>query len=244
MTTNRLKIETCPSTNAYLMEWAEKELLPEGTVVVTNNQTAGKGQRNNVWESQSGKNLTFSVLLYPRFLPLNQFFLLSEIISLGIKDALDIYTDGISIKWPNDIYYQNKKICGILIENEVMGQFYSQSVIGIGLNVNQAEFLSNAPNPVSLKQITGKTFDLENILNEVLDNCFFWYDKLRQNQTKEIEEAYFKILYRNRGIHSFRDSSGPFEAEIQKVDANGRLHVLTKGHESRKYAFKEVEFLY
>jgi len=241
MTTNRLKIESCPSTNSYLMEWAEKELLPEGTVVVTNNQTAGKGQRNNVWESQSGKNLTFSVLLHPQFLPLHQFFLLSEIISLGIKDALDIYTDGISIKWPNDIYYQNKKICGILIENEVTGQRFSQSIIGIGLNINQAEFLSNAPNPVSLKQITGKEFDLNVLLKEIIDNCFSWYEKLRQGQTQEIEEAYFNSLYRNKGFHSYRDESGTFEASIERVGPDGFLHLCTKEGNIRKYAFKEVK---
>jgi birA, biotin-[acetyl-CoA-carboxylase] ligase region len=240
---NIFRIKTLPSTNTYLKEWAEKELLPEGTVVCTDNQIAGKGQRNNVWESQPGKNLTFSVLLYPQFLPLNRFFLLSEIISLGIKDTLDIYTDDISIKWPNDLYYKDKKICGILIENEVTGQHYSQSIVGIGLNVNQDVFLCDAPNPVSLKQITGKIFDLNVLLKEIIDNCFSWYEKLRQGQSQEIEEAYFSSLYRNKGFHSYKDQSGVFEARIEKVGPDGFLHLYTDKGDSRKYAFKEVEFL-
>jgi birA, biotin-[acetyl-CoA-carboxylase] ligase region len=240
---NIIRIKILPSTNSYLMEWMEKELLPEGTVVCTDNQTAGKGQRNNVWESQPGKNLTFSVLLYPQFLPLNRFFLLSEIISLGIKDTLDIYTDDISIKWPNDIYYQNKKICGILIENEVTGQCYSQSIVGIGLNVNQDVFFSDAPNPVSLKQITGKEFDLDALLQEILANCFLWYERLREGQAREIEEAYFNALYRNKGFHSYKDQSGVFEARIEKVGSDGFLCLHTDKGDSRKYAFKEVEFL-
>ncbi|MDL2322784.1 biotin--[acetyl-CoA-carboxylase] ligase [Bacteroidales bacterium OttesenSCG-928-A17] len=242
MIKNIIKIESCPSTNIYLKELAEKESPEEGTVVISSEQTSGRGQAGNSWESEAEKNITCSILLQPGFLPLNQFFLLSEVISLGIKDTLNKYTDAVSIKWPNDIYYQDKKICGILIENELMEQRFSRSIVGIGLNINQTEFISDAPNPTSLKQITGKEFDLEDLLIEMLNNCFFWYEKLRRNQTSEIEEAYFKALYRNDGVYFFKDSAGVFEAKIAKVGANGILHLLTKDNEIREYAFKEVKF--
>lgn len=238
-----IQIDSCSSTNSYMKTWADTEFLEEGIVVITYEQASGRGQAGTSWESEPGKNLTFSILLYPDFLPLNQFFLLSEIISLGIKNTLDKYAGNISIKWPNDIYFRDKKICGILIENELTERAFSRSIVGIGLNVNQSEFRSNAPNPISLKQITGNEFDLDILLEEVLNHCFSWYEKLRLNQTKEIKEAYFKALYRNKGFYSFKDSLGIFRANIEKVGSDGLLHLLTEDSEQRSYAFKEVEFV-
>jgi len=145
---NIITVESVASTNSYLKELAHSRTLDEGTVIVTRNQTAGKGQQGNAWESEAGKNITCSILLYPSFLPVQHFFLLSEVISLGVKETLDAYTDGITIKWPNDIYYCERKIAGILIENEITGSNISMSVAGIGVNVNQEQFLSDAPNPV------------------------------------------------------------------------------------------------
>ena len=241
-TMNIIHIQNCSSTNIYLKELAQQEKLEEGIVVSTTRQTAGRGQQNNSWESEDGKNITFSMLLCPDFLPLNQFFLLSEAISLGIKDTLSNYTENISIKWPNDIYYKDQKVCGILIENELNGNRFSQSVVGIGLNVNQELFTSNAPNPVSLKQITGENFDLVILLDEVLRNCLNWYEKLKQGQIQIIENSYFNSLYWNKDLHSYKDSSGIFQATIEKVAPDGHLHLRIENGESRSYAFKEVEF--
>ena len=240
---NIIRIKTLHSTNVYLAELASQETLEEGTTLVAENQTAGKGQRNKSWEAEPGKNITCSILLYPEFLPLSHFFLLSEVISLGIRDTLWKYTDGISIKWPNDIYYRDQKICGILIENELSSSAYSRSIVGIGMNINQDEFRSDAPNPVSLRQVIGRTFDLDMLLMEVWNNCFFWYEELRQGNTMMIEEAYFTSLYRNKGFHSYKDKSGGFQARIERVGSNGLLYLQTKEGVSRQYTFKELEFL-
>ena len=240
---NIIHIEQCPSTNIYLKELNQERKLDEGSLVLTANQTNGRGQRTNRWESQTGKNITCSLLLYPDFLPLDRFFLLSETISLAIKDTLDTYVDDISIKWPNDIYFQDKKICGILIENELTDNRYSQSIVGIGLNVNQEIFMSNAPNPVSLKQITGEDFNLDSLVSEMLKNCLSWYEKLKLDQTPLIEKSYLKALYRSKGLYLYKDASGVFRASLEKVESNGYLHLRTEDGELRSYAFKEVEFL-
>ena len=120
----------------------------------------GKGQVGNSWESEAGKNLMFSVLLHPDFVPANQQFLISQISALAVQQMLETFVKPISVKWPNDIYWNDKKICGMLIENDIAGTKLINSIIGIGININQKKFISNAPNPVSLTQITGKEYDL------------------------------------------------------------------------------------
>lgn len=149
-----IRLEETTSTNNYLRGLVGKESLPEGSIVVTEYQTAGRGQVGNTWESEPGKNLMFSIILYPDFLPANRQFLISQIAALSVKETLDAYVDGITVKWPNDIYWRDKKICGMLIENDLTGHSLYCSVIGIGININQREFLSDALNPVSLVQIT------------------------------------------------------------------------------------------
>ena len=147
--TRIIHVEETHSTNSLLREWLEQEPLSTGSVIVADFQTAGRGQVGNVWESARGKNLTFSLVLYPQALPVNQQFLISQIAALSVKETLDAYTEGISIKWPNDIYWQDKKICGMLIENDLSGHNLLRSIIGIGINLNQTIFRGDAPNPVS-----------------------------------------------------------------------------------------------
>ena len=160
-------LETLKSTNHYL---DNLEPTPaEGRVIMTTNQTGGVGQQGNVWESEAGKNLTFSLLLKPTFLPIASRFMLTKAISIAILDFLkqELPDQEVYIKWPNDIYFKNKKIAGILIKNEIKGMMMGTSIIGIGLNVNQESFDENLPNPISMKMITGKDYDLEFILNEI-----------------------------------------------------------------------------
>ena len=166
------------STNRYLRRLLLEETLSEGSLVVTDFQQAGRGQVGNVWESEDGKNLLFSLLIYPHFLPVNRQFLISQIVSLSVKEVLELYIEGVQIKWPNDIYWKDRKICGILIEHDLMGEWLSQSIIGVGINVNQKEFRSDAPNPVSLLQITGKTYDRRKLLSDFLRYFFDYYDLL------------------------------------------------------------------
>ena len=143
------------STNRHLTQLCDEQGtdIPEFMTVIAERQTAGKGQRGNSWESEDCKNITFSFVLYPTFIEARQQFILSQIISLSIKEELDEWAEGISIKWPNDIYWNEKKICGILIENDLLGHHIGRSISGIGVNINQEVFRSDAPNPVSLKQI-------------------------------------------------------------------------------------------
>ena len=146
------RIKETTSTNTYLAQLCKENKAKEYHTVIAEHQTAGRGQRGNTWESEAGKNLTFSTVLYPTALEVKNQFYLSMIASFSVIYALENYTDGFSIKWPNDIYWKNKKIGGILIENELEGGYIVQSIIGIGLNINQKELHSSAPHPDSLFQ--------------------------------------------------------------------------------------------
>ena len=159
------------STNNYLTQLCNEQqsAVREFTTVIAERQTAGKGQRGNSWESEDCRNITFSFVLYPTFIEARRQFILSQIVSLSIKEELDQWTEGISIKWPNDIYWNEKKICGILIENDLSGHHIGRSISGIGVNINQDVFRSNAPNPISLKQITGKDHDRYLILANIME---------------------------------------------------------------------------
>ena len=212
-------------------------------MVVTDFQTAGKGQVGNSWESEAGMNLMFSILLYPDFIPANRQFLISQIASLSVKETLDAYTDFIQVKWPNDIYWKDRKICGMLIENDLSGQLLYCSIIGIGLNLNQSLFRSNAPNPISLTQITGKKYDREEVLNRFLRIFFQYYCLLLQEKEEEVRTAYMQALYHGEGYHRYRDGQGQFEARIQAIEPTGHLILQLRDGEQRRYAFKEVTTL-
>lgn len=238
-----LWLKETDSTNNHLRRLLDKEQLPEGSLVVTDFQTAGKGQVGNSWESEAGMNLMFSILLYPDFIPANRQFLISQIASLSVKETLDAYTDFIQVKWPNDIYWKDRKICGMLIENDLSGQLLYCSIIGIGLNLNQSLFRSNAPNPISLTQITGKKYDREEVLNRFLRIFFQYYCLLLQEKEEEVRTAYMQALYHGEGYHRYRDEQGQFEARIQAIEPTGHLILQLRDGEQRRYAFKEVATL-
>lgn len=230
------------STNASLRERLEKERekLPEGSVVIAEKQTSGRGQVGNSWESEPGRNLTFSVVLYPDCIPANQQFLISQIVALSVKETLDAYVEGIQVKWPNDIYHREKKICGILIENDLAGNFMYCSIIGIGINLNQEVFLSDAPNPVSLTQLTGRTYDKKKVLGEFLDRLYAYYLLLLQEKYDEVRARYRRALYRGEGYFPYADAGGPFEASIREIEPTGHLVLALRNGSVRRYAFKEV----
>ena len=151
---NFIHLPSVGSTNSEMLRRLEaKEVLEEGTVIWTTRQTAGRGQVGNSWESEADKNISFSMLFHPTWLSPAKQFVLSEIAALGIAETLEDYFPGFSIKWPNDIYHDDRKIAGMLIENRIIGTHLQDSVIGIGVNINQMEFSSSAPNPVSLRQL-------------------------------------------------------------------------------------------
>src|SRR5688572_32157531 len=158
----------CHSTNDEASQLIESsDNVVEGTVVITNDQTSGRGQRGNTWISEPGKNLTFSLVMKPAFLSAQDQFLLNKAFSLGLYDYLHITLKAtVKIKWPNDMLANDKKICGILIENQIQGQNIQHSVVGIGLNVNQENF--SMPTATSMKVFERKEFLLENVLEELL----------------------------------------------------------------------------
>lgn len=234
------------STNTYLKRMAA--LLPSGTVVYTHRQTAGRGQKGNSWEAEPGKNLTFSMLLKQPGVAAAKQFCLSEAVSLAIADAIEarIGSGGeVAVKWPNDIYWRNRKLCGILLELSLKGSGIDYMVAGVGLNVNQEQFVSDAPNPVSLKQITGSDTDLDALLRDVCSRieqlcaqCAKGHDAV-----EALHRRYLGKLYRNDGKpHPFALPGGErFEATISNVMADGMLVLrrMASGQE-HTYAFKEV----
>ena len=231
------------STSNYLTALSLQEKMEEFTVVSADFQTSGKGQRGNSWESEKGKNLLFSIMLYPEFLEIRKQFLLSKAIALAIKEELDTFSDGFSIKWPNDIYWHEQKICGILIENDLLGSSIQKSIAGIGININQHQFHSQAPNPVSLWQITGKEHDITAILKEITHRIIGNCTLLRDGGAQKISQRYHDSLFRKEGVHAYRDSSGEFMAKIECVKPEGTLILKDIDGREREYAFKEVQYM-
>jgi BirA family transcriptional regulator, biotin operon repressor / biotin---[acetyl-CoA-carboxylase] ligase len=239
------KVPETRSTNEYLKTLLKSEDLPDGYLVATPNQTHGRGQKGAVWESEPGKNLTFSLLLRPTALPADKLFLVSKCVSLGIIDYLNqINTAQFQIKWPNDIYYQNKKIAGILIENQIMGPHIKYSVCGIGLNVNQLIFNPELPNPISMAIVFNREFDLEQTLTGVIGQIKTWMGLLEDGFYEKIDEAYHRCLYRHEGYHDFKTEEGThLHATIIKVDPDGQLILKDNTGTLSGYYFKQIEFL-
>lgn len=236
-------LEETPSTNTELKDRLKKQKLPEYSVVITNHQSAGRGQQGNSWESEKGANLTFSVLLRPTFLEPHLQFYLSKIVSLGILDVLNKYNINATVKWPNDIYAGDQKLAGILIESSITGSFMDFTIVGIGLNVNQTEFISDAPNPVSMCLLLHQQLKLETVLQQLLDAIITRYHQLQEGQFSRIDELYFAQLYRHEGYHTYRDKTGTFDAMIKQIDPIGMLTLVDRDGREREYAFKEVEFV-
>ena len=225
-------IEETDSTNRWLKAHGEGTM-----VVVADYQTAGKGCGTNSWESERGKNLTFSMLIHPTDIPASQQFRITEVVSVALCEVLEQYIGDVSIKWPNDIYMGDKKICGVLIENRLQGNVIVDSIIGIGLNVNQTEFVSDAPNPVSLRQLLGREIDREALLHDFLETL----ETVSSSETTY--SAYRNKLFRLGKQAVFSDETGRFEGTIQDVETDGRLLIKDLSGQARRYAFKEVQFV-
>ena len=243
------------STNTWMLDHLAKgEDMADETVVYTLRQTAGRGQMGNSWESEPDKNISFSMLLCPEFLPIREQFIISQLCSLAIVEALDeliceqLFHDEVkfSIKWPNDIYAGDRKLCGILIENRLMGSTLKHCVLGVGINVNQEKWIGNAPNPVSLKMLGIET-DPVHVLKIVSGHIHALYEALRdyKEMAAVIRERYMQRLYRKEGYFAYYDPAGDehFDARIVGVDAQGPLLLRLASGEVRKYWFKEVRFV-
>jgi BirA family transcriptional regulator, biotin operon repressor / biotin---[acetyl-CoA-carboxylase] ligase len=237
---NIVYLPSCHSTNDIAAQLFNTTNVIEGTTVVTSRQTAGRGQRGNTWVTEAGKNLTFSLLLKPVFLPATEQFRLNMVISTGIHQFLKGYVrEGVSIKWPNDLYYLDQKLGGILIENTVKNNFLNQSVVGIGLNINQEQF--PVAKATSLKNITGRVYDPEILLAQLLECIEPGYLQLRAGNTESVQKEYFSNLYGLNEKRLFKTDT-VFSGTIVGVDSIGRLAVESDGR-IQYYFFKEIEFI-
>ncbi|MBX2915791.1 MAG: biotin--[acetyl-CoA-carboxylase] ligase [Cyclobacteriaceae bacterium] len=235
---NLVFVPDCHSTNSLLMDLAQRGSGAEGMVVITDNQYSGRGQRGNLWVTEPGMNLTFSVLLKPN-LRADQQFVLVQAIALAVADYLKSKTAGVKIKWPNDILVNDKKICGMLIESSLSGAQVQFSIAGIGLNVNQVWFQN--PRATSLKLLTNKEFDLAIELHQLLGSIEAHYLRLREGAVAHIQRTYEQNLYRFGELHEFKTQHERFKGTIKSVDAQGRLIITTEGGE-HAFDLKQIKF--
>lgn len=223
-------IEQTNSTNTLLKELIAKGQEPE--FIYAGYQTAGRGQTGNSWESEKGKNLICSILLPPN----KNLYFLNIAVSVAI---LRLFDEPLTIKWPNDIYWKDKKLAGILLENAIIGNEVKYTIAGIGLNVNQTEFVSDAPNPVSLKQISGKEYAIDPLMQDLLEAV--------HTVLNEPEEAvwseYKAHLYRREGYWPFADQNGTFEAQIEDVLPSGEIVLRDKNCQLHTYGFKQIKYI-
>ena len=245
---NLVFVPECPSTNTLALEISQQSPVKEGTVVITDNQTAGKGQRGNSWEAEPGLNLTFSLILKPGFLAITRQFYLNIVICLALKDYLREKTsDTIYIKWPNDILVHEKKICGVLIENQLQGNRIVNTIAGIGFNLNQRKFQSLSA--TSLSSVTGSDFDPGEELPQIIGFIEGRYLQLRhtslpggQADDNPLMEEYLAALYRRNRAHLFSSNGQLFEGVIRDLDASGKLRIETM-EGVRSFGIKELKYV-
>ena len=245
------------STNSYLQNLLDKGEDVADNVVVTDFQTSGKGQGKNVWQSEDGKNLLFSIALDMSFLKAEDQFLLTQMVSVAMIDVLKKYLpeENLFIKWPNDIYFNNKKIAGILIKNEIKGIMLGTSIIGIGLNVNQTSFDESLPNPISMKMITGKDYDLEEILLAISCQLSAVSNYVNRQQTTDnrpcitfnsqfstFNSQYTSYLYRYEQWTFYEHEGIVKEMIITGYDRFGRLILKEKNDREVVCDLKEIVF--
>ena len=241
---NRIELPQVQSTNTWLSQHAEG--LPSLTVVTTPCQGAGRGQRGNSWESEDGKNLNFSMLWLPRGFPAACQFAVSEAVALAVADTLEESGIYARVKWPNDIYAGDRKISGILIEHSVTGRDITQTVIGVGLNVNQLRFLSDAPNPVSMATLTGREHSVDDVCETLAAHIERRLTCAADPDLRpELHARYMERLWRGDGrMYQFATPDGSrFSAAIAGVASDGMLTLMDQSGAMRTYAFKEVLFI-
>ncbi len=233
-------IDLATSTNAMLSERLQTESLPNGYTLCADFQSAGKGQVGNVWESEKGQNLLFSTLVDTSHIPIDKQFVISKIVSIVIRNVLLEYGIDAKIKYPNDIFVGDKKLAGILIENTVAGKKIKYSVVGIGLNVNQAVFNQNRDTAISMRNILNYCIQRDEILDRLTRNMLVEIANFKQSRCLK---QYSQNLYRGVGYHWYEADGKMFEAEIVGVSDSGILTLMTDRREERNFGFKQVRFV-
>lgn len=241
------RLDVVDSTNRYARDESATLFRESGgrpVAVTAVHQTAGRGQRGNVWSSEQGRNLLLSMLVRPgRVLAVANQFILSQAVALSLHNALLQYGIATKVKWPNDIYAGNRKLAGILVELDYSGPFVEQAIIGIGLNVNQTEFPVMDRIPVSMKMLLGNDVSVDDVLETVLHSFRHCYAGIEEGNVKSIESDYIKNLFGAGELCCFKDSNSTFNAVIESVDAQGYLALRLEDGNLCRYAFKEVEMI-
>ncbi len=244
---NLIQLDSVDSTNSFARQLLSESRPLDGTVILAKEQIAGRGQMGNTWAAEPGKNITVSIVLYPDQLDADKQFFLNMAVALAVKDFCEfVLLDEVKIKWPNDIYYHDKKLGGILIENSISGSKITSSIIGIGLNVNQEEFDPSLPNPTSLIQIKkpadSPDYDVVKLVEELCGYLEKYYLQLRQQHFNFLDKGYTVALYRYQQTHEFKRGDSVFKGEINGVGKDGKL-IIHSGSKELRFGFKEVEYI-
>ncbi len=223
----QIRLDSVNSTNNYTATLINGNAA-EGTVVITHEQTAGRGQRGNLWISEPGKNLTCTYLLRPKFLRISDQFILNKAIALAAAKAIQqfIPSNVVHIKWPNDIFLQNKKVAGILVETSMQGGHIVSCLAGIGINVNQQQIQAESGNPISICEVLETELKLDDVLNALSENLEVLYLQLKAGKIENIDLSYNNLLWKKGETHSFYRDGIPFTAEVKCVDEQGCLHLI------------------
>lgn len=231
------------STNSFLHEQLMSEKLPEGSVVTADYQTKGRGQRGSSWQSEAGKNLLMSIVIYPDFLKASEAFVLSKCIALATYDLLADYSNQVQIKWPNDILIEGKKVAGILIENILRGADIYATIAGIGINFNQQMFEGGLNSATSVFINSGVKADTQINAVKLHENIEVYYQMLQQKKIEEIDRLYLTHLYKLNETALFNDANGPFQGKIKGLSPMGLLIVERENGEKHLYDVKEISLV-
>ena len=242
-----LKFDELDSTNRFLSDLSKERAIKDGTVIVAGFQAAGRGQDTNTWHSTAGKNLLLSIYLKTGFMKTEKQFMLNKFVSLGLLDYLesiiDISQHPVKIKWPNDIYVGNRKVGGILIQNQIQGSFMDHTIVGIGLNINEEKFPEDIPNPVSIYQLDENKLDLEDCLHKLLEALDSRYQQISSGADETLHVEYLESLFRFNKQHKYKLNKEITIGTIKGVSEFGKL-ILEIEKESKEFDLKEIEFLF
>ncbi len=237
-----IHLTTVNSTNSYMRKLLQYNKVQDDTVVIADYQDTGKGQGENIWVSKRNENLLFSWVVFSAFLAVSDQFVLSKTVSLGIVDAIDEFGLNSQIKWPNDIICNDKKLGGILIEHTIQGDVLKNSVIGVGINVNQLTFPAFSFPATSLSEQSGKVFDLQELMKRVMHHLKIRYNQLQEGEVKQINRQYLEKLYRKNSPATFETASESFRGKIVGVNEIGELEIEVSG-KIRSYGFHSIKMI-
>lgn len=228
-----------------IMQTPSEQIPSDGALLITaDHQTAGHGQRGTSWESDAGANLLFSFAFCPQDVKASEQFYLSEALALAVAEALAPWMGECEVKWPNDVYHDHRKACGMLLHHTLCGEYIARTNVGVGVNVNQRDFKGDAPNPVSVWQIRQEEISRERLLEGIIGHFMAHYADISDGHPERVHESYLRKLYRRSGYYKYRDAEGrEFEARISGISPLGLLSLSDRKGQERHFAFKEVSFV-